>query len=806
MDPHSIVTLELSSLLDLVASHAQTPLGRERVLNLIPATVRAEIECALDLTMECVAFLESGERFGLAGIADPRPSLLRLQVEGTALEPSQVLELEHLIAVGIGLRDVFRNPGEHEQYPGLAGVAGRIPDLRRLLLDIKGKVLPGGEIADTASPALREIRREIQTGRTRIHRSLEGVLRQQARAVQEEFITFRNSRFVIPVRTDSRVQVPGVVHGLSSSGQTTYIEPLSVIDQNNELVRLHEQEELEITRILRMITDAFRANQEGIRRLSDSVAEVDLAQAKARFSLEFSCVRPEMSHTREMRLHGARHGLLESALRQSGGGAVPISFDLDDMHQVLVISGPNAGGKTVVLKTVGLIALMAQMGIPVPAAEAVLPIFDQVFADIGDQQSIAANLSTFTAHMCNIARMAEKVTPRTLLLIDEVGTGTDPEEGAALAVAIVDFFRRTGATTLATTHYNPLKMWASKTDGVLNASVEFDEKTLRPTYRLTVGIPGASAGLEIARRMLVPDAILEQARALADPDHILAGDYLRKLRTLVEEQGALRAALEEERAAASRDQARLEEEFLRREQARSAAFDKAMEGAMRQFEQQSEVLIRGLKDRVAEEKVRRAAQNRGAQLRRAARESKEAMEPEMDSAAPGSPSTCAGSAVPQPRQDRAGAEPVEGDRVWVRPLGQAGTLDSIHEETYTVSVGLLKFRARRDDLQVLESAPATNPKLPVRKPAPELSLEQPLPAEINVIGLNSDDARLRVDKFLDQAFLAGFESVRIIHGHGKGVLRRAVAELLSGHPQVESFRPAPPNQGGGGATVVQIRQ
>ena len=806
MDPHSIATLELSSLLDLVARHSQTPLGRERVLNLKPAADRSEIEYALDLTMECIAFLESGQRFGLSGIADPETSFMRLQVEGAVLEPLQVLELERLVAVGMGLRDLFRRPEEHQKYPELAGVTGRIPDLRRLLLDIKGKVLPGGEIADNASPQLREIRREIQTSRTRIHKSLEGILRQQARAVQEEFITFRNGRFVIPVRTDSRVQVPGVVHGLSSSGQTTYVEPLSVIDQNNELVRLHEQEALEIMRILRTITDAFRANQEGIRKLADSVAEVDLAQAKARFSLEFSCVRPEMSHTREMRLHGARHGLLESALRQSGGSAVPISFDLDDTHQVLVISGPNAGGKTVVLKTVGLIALMAQMGIPVPAAEAVLPVFDQVFADIGDQQSIAANLSTFTAHMRNIAGMAERVTPRTLLLIDEVGTGTDPEEGAALAVAIVDFFRRTGATTLATTHYNPLKMWASKTEGVRNASVEFDENTLRPTYRLTVGIPGASAGLEIARRMRMPEAILEKARALADPNHTLAGDYLKKLRTLVDEQGALRSALDEERAAASREQTRLQEMFLHREQARSAEFDKAMEGAMRQFEQQSEALIRGLKDRIAEEKVRRVAQNRGAQLRRVARESKKAVEPGIEPGAPGSPSARVGSAAPQSQQDRASAEPVEGDRVWVRPLGQAGTLDSIHEETYTVSIGLLKFRARREDLQWLESVPAAQAEPPASKPAPELSLEQPLPAEINVIGLNADEAQIRVDKFLDQAFLAGFESVRVIHGHGRGILRRAIAALLSGHPQVESFRPAPPNQGGAGATVVQIRQ
>jgi DNA mismatch repair protein MutS2 len=803
MDQHTFETLELSALLDLLARHVQTPIGRRRVLYLRPTANRATIDGSLNLTTECVQFLDSGRQFGLSGMDDPEPGLARLQVEGTTLEARQVLELEHLVAVAMNLRDLFRGAEEREHFPSLAAIMNQIPDLRRLLAEIRGKVLPDGQIDDNASPELRRIRHELQVSRTRIHRALESILRQQARAVQEEIITFRNGRFVIPVRTDSRVQVPGVVHGLSSSGQTTFIEPLSVIDQNNDLVRLHEQEEIEIARILLAITEAFRANRQAIRSIAETIADIDLGQAKARLSLEFACVRPRISDGREILLRDARHLLLEHALRQSGNCAVPISLALDDAHQVLVISGPNAGGKTVVLKTMGLIALMAQMGLHVPANEAVLPVFGQVLADIGDQQSIAANLSTFTAHMRNIATMAGKVVSPTLLLIDEVGTGTDPEEGAALAVAVVDYFRRAGATTLATTHYNPLKMWASQTEGVLNASVEFDERTLRPTYRLIMGVAGASSGLEIAHRMDVPDSILEQARSLANPDHTLASEYLKRLKTLVDEQAALRAALEAERAATARKLARLDEEFSQREAARRAEFESALERATREFNLQSEQLIRSLKDRITSEKLKKVAQNRAAQLRHSGREATQRIEAEigLDVSGPAGKEARAGSL-----EERRGVEPAEGDRVWVRPLSQAGIVESIHEETYTVSVGSLKFRARRGDLQFLETASSPAQGRPQVKPAPELSLDQQFTPEINVIGLTADEAVQRVDKFLDDAFLAGAESVRIIHGHGKGILRRAIAELLTGHPQVHKFQLAPPDQGGGGATIVDLQK
>ncbi|HWP44334.1 MAG TPA: Smr/MutS family protein, partial [Blastocatellia bacterium] len=706
----------------------------------------------------------------------------------------------------MSLRGQFNEMEMRERYPELAAITRSLPDLHRPLSSMRGKILPSGEIDDNASPELRRIRREINERRNRIYRSLEGLMREGApSAIQEEIVTIRNGRFVIPVRTDSRGQVPGVMHGLSSSGQTTFVEPLGVIEQNNELVRLREQEEVEINQILLALTNLLRENLPAIRLVVDSIAEIDFIQARARLSIEFNCVRPEMTADRRLLLREARHPLLEHALRQSGGKIVPISFELDQAHQTMVISGPNAGGKTVVLKTVGLIALMAQMGLHVPAAEAVLPVFDQVLADIGDHQSIAANLSTFTAHMKNISEMASQVSPQALILIDEVGTGTDPDEGAALGVAIVDYFRRAGATVIATTHYNPLKVWASQTEGVLNASVEFDERTLRPTYRLITGIAGASAGIEIARRMNIPEEIVAQSERLIDRSHTLASQYLKRLKSLVDEQESLRIALEEERQATAEKYARLDIEFARREAERRAEFEAELARVIREFTAESDRLVNDLKDRVARARLKKESEARAAELRRSA-----GLRLRKQIASSPAPPARAGETVAEPA-DSLLSEPEEireRDLVRIISLDREGTVESIDDGTYTVLVGSLRFRARREELRLVKSASPQASKrardLP-RGVSAEIEVDESFSPELNIIGSTVDEATGRVDKFLDEAYLAGVESVRIVHGHGKGALRRAVSELLSGHPHVESFQAAPSNQGGQGATLVRLR-
>jgi DNA mismatch repair protein MutS2 len=785
MDERTFATLEVKVLIELAARHVQTAQGRLRMTNLRPSASRAEILTALETTGECVEFLNTMGRFGLSGIEDPGPVMAQLHIEGTSLEPKQILALETLLFVSKEVKELIKATEPESQFPHLLGMAARIPDVRHILAEIHGKILPNGEVDDNASPELRIVRRDLTERRYRIHRTLESILRGQAQAVQEDIITFRNGRFVIPVRTDSRNQVPGVVHGLSSSGQTTFVEPMTVIDQNNDLVRLREQEEIEISRILLSITESLRENVESIRMIVEILTELDVAQAKASFALEFKCVVPQISTGSKYVLRDARHVLLEHALRSSGSKPVPISLELDDESHVLIISGPNAGGKTVVLKTLGLVSLMAQMGFHVPAREALLPIFDQVFADIGDQQSIAANLSTFTAHMRNIAETAHKVQPPALVLLDEVGTGTDPDEGAALAIAIVDFFHRTGAVTIASTHYPNLKMWASRNTGVRNASVEFDERTLRPTYRLIMGIAGASSGIEIARRMRVSEDILEKAKALIEPSHAEAREYLKRLKETLDEQERLRASLEEERTAVAEKYSRLDSDFAKQEEARRTEFEAALARVVTDFKAESDRAVRKIKDRIEAARIKRAVDNQAAELRRKSAGLRKG---------PGDPDQAAFRDTTEELQ--------EGDRVRIASLEREGIVESIRDGTYSVMVGPLRYRAERSDLE-RTGARQNQPQLP-RVTVSE-SQEEAV-SELKVIGLRADEALDRVDKFLDQAFLAGIETIRIIHGHGKGILRNAIAELLSGHPQVERFSLATPGKGGGGATIVELKK
>ncbi len=789
MDERTFETLELNDLIILASRHVQTAPGRHRMHRLRPSTSRAEILRELEITSECVQFLNTRGRFGLSGIEEIDPIVAQLHIEGTSLEPKQILAIERLLFIGKELKESIKSTEPTGRFPHLLRIASGIPDLRPLLASIHGKILPNGEIDDNASPELRIVRKELAERRHRIHRTLESIFRGQVHAVQEEIITFRNGRFVIPVRTDSRNLVPGVVHGLSSSGQTTFVEPMNVIDQNNDLVRLKEQEAIEISRILLSITESLRENIDSVRSSLEIVTALDVAQAKALFAAEFDCIAPKISEGPLYALRDARHLLLEHSLRSSGARPVPISLELDENHQVLIISGPNAGGKTVVLKTLGLISLMAQMGFHVPASDALLPVFEQVFADIGDHQSIAANLSTFTAHMRNIGETAHRVRPPALILLDEVGTGTDPDEGGALAIAIVEYFRRAGATTIASTHYPSLKMWASQAEGVRNASVEFDERTLRPTYRLILGIAGASSGLEIARRMHVTDDILSRAKALLEPSHAAARDYLQRLKETMDEQETLRASLEEERAAVAEKYSQMETEFAKREEARRKEFEAALAQVLDDFKAESNRALRVVKDHIEAARLKKQAENQTMALRK---KSAKLQTTGKESGAPSSP-------IPGSTE-----EIREGDRVRVQSLDREGAVESIREGTYHVMIGPLRYRADREDLIRIGSA---SPILPTPSPRGTM-VDTPGDAvsELKVIGLTADEALDQVDRFLDQAFLTGVENVRIIHGHGKGILRKAIADFLAKHPQVERFNLAPPEKGGGGATMVELRK
>ncbi|MGH9957626.1 MAG: endonuclease MutS2, partial [Pyrinomonadaceae bacterium] len=677
------------------------------------------------------------------------------------------------------------------------------------------------------------------------------------------------------VKTDHRGQIKGVAHGFSSSGATAFVEPLETIEANNELQNLRETEEREIHKILLGLSVELRSQLPAIEMASQVVAELDFINAKALFHQKFNCVIPDVvgnsnvgaksanvqfgtagvsptgkqgspeTHNlsdleggkaarASFELIEARHPLLEENLRGSGGSVVPVSFALHEPDNAMVISGANAGGKTVVLKTAGLLSLMALSGLPVPAHEARVPFFRSVLADIGDHQSLAANLSTFTSHVANISRMIELCKAPALVLLDEVGTGTDPEEGSALGVAIVDHFRKVcGAQVMATTHYSGLKMYASNEPGVLNASVEFDEPTLRPTYRLIVGVAGSSSGLEIARRFGISNEIIGHASARVQDSSRQATEYLRRIKQEAEKAFELGAALAEERAAVAEKFGALDREAQKRERERQTEFERTLQKSISEFEKRARELITKIEDRAGRLKIEREAQKQTAEIKREAqrltratragastnlslpdsrgvrivREGQE-MRPEKASGAALEPAAVELDYVPAPSR-----EIVAGDRVRLRSFGSVGIVDSVKGDEAEVRVKSLRFREKLENLELVEEISPPKPEAGrfarLRPSATDLHLAasgENARAEINVIGQRADEAVEAVDKFLDEAVMNSLSQVRVVHGHGTGALRRAVAELLSDHPHVARFTSAPQDQGGSGATVVELRQ
>jgi DNA mismatch repair protein MutS2 len=827
MNEQAFATLDYEGLRALVRRYAQTPAGRARADELAPLPTTEEVRRALNAVTECAELRARGVRWSFDELADPSDALARLAIEGTLLEPLVLLELARLCEQAADARAAVA--AEREAAPVLWELVAELPrTLPGLAARVFSKILPGGELDDRASPELARVRADIVRLRSTITRSLETLMRRSEEAIQDELVTLRNDRFVIPVRADHRGRVRGVAHGFSSSGATVFIEPLETIESNNELQHLRETEEREITRILFTLTAELRQELPAIELAARAVAELDFVNAKAVLAAHLRSVAPLIDEGGALELVEARHPLLEENLREQGLEVVPVSLRLDAARPVMVISGANAGGKTVVLKTAGLLSLMALSGLHVPAREARVPPYASVLADIGDRQSLAANLSTFTSHIANIRRMIELCRAPALVLLDEAGTGTDPEEGSALGVAVVDHFRRAcGAHVIATTHYSGLKMYAANEEGVANASVEFDERTLEPTYRLLVGVAGSSSGLEIARRFRLPEEVIDAARALVDEQTLAAERYLRRIRREAEEAERLRRALEEERRAVAEKYSSLEAAAEKRERERQSEFARELERAVADFERQSRELYSKIEDRAARVRVEREAERRAAELRREAQQQRTHA---RSAAAPrgGEPGgvrvvrhgrTDETPTAPLSSNDAAPARDIAvGDEVRLRTLGMTGKVESLGNGEAEVRVKNLRFREKVSNLELV--APASKPKKEedntlagrlrrMQQGGTEVRLKQSREtpeAELNLIGRTTDEARDELDKFLDEAYLHGHSHVRIIHGHGTGALRRAVAEHLRQHPHVESFDLAPDNQGGAGATVVELKQ
>src|SRR5580658_5563707 len=555
--------LEFDSLRDLLRGYASSPLGQGLIAHLAPSTDREWIENQQQLTTEIREFRRVGGRFDFSGLLDVTKVTEKSRIAGSALETTEIRDVLLVVDRAAEWREITLSPpaAMKSEWKAVSLLSSGIADFTEFLRAFHNKILPDGTLDDKASPELARIRRDIEKQRRSIHDSLRGYLRRlsEGGAVQDELVTIRGERFVIPVKVEQKRRVQGVVHGASSSGQTVFVEPLETIEQNNELVRLFDEEQSEIHRILLEMTQTIGVYSAPILASVRALGELELQFAKARFAEDYNCVevslcgagriRPSASEARaaSLLLQTARHPLLERNLKLKNLSIIPTTVELasescedvgttrpaaearSNNFRQLVITGPNTGGKTVTLKTVGLIALMAQSGLPVPADRAELPIFDAVLADIGDYQSIEQNLSTFSAHVTNIDFISRTATRDSLVLLDELGSATDPEEGAALAVAIAEHFRKTGCMIVISTHHTSLKVYGANTGGVINASVGFNESTLQPTYELKIGVPGASAGINIAQRLGLNPAIIEFARARLGSPTKDVGEFLERL-------------------------------------------------------------------------------------------------------------------------------------------------------------------------------------------------------------------------------------------------------------------------------------
>jgi len=782
----SLDALEFERLKKLLSRYISTDDARQLLERMTPTTNLDELETEHTLVAEGMAYLRV-QRVPFREVTLLSAAIDKLAVVGARLEIEEIESIQTFLGQIEGLRVRWKE--EAEAFPNLARKAAHLPDLRDLAKHL-GRAVHDGEVDDRYSPELARIRRSIESARSRVTSKLESMLRSPdyANQLQDQLVTVRNGRFVIPVRADQKRSVEGIIHGTSSSGATVFMEPLAVLELNNELVRLHEAEFQEVIRILTELTERIQDSAPQLLAGRELHSEIELVFAKARFGREFDCGRPAFSTRNLLSLVKARHPLLEDNLRSEGRSISAVSLDLDPTRRILVISGPNAGGKTVVLKTVGLLALMAQSGIPVPADEATLPIFDQILADIGDQQSIANHLSTFSAHVLSIKAMLESATPTSLILLDEIGSSTEPGEGAALGKAVLDRFRQIGCLAIATTHYNRLKVYAETTKDVSNAAMEFNEQTLEPTYRLIHGLAGASSGLKIAERLQMPATVLHDATAFLDTGEADVALYVEELRRRIGDLESEKAALEVERKDFEAQRTRELTALQERHKEEMARAERRVQQIAKEMSDRAAKELESVQEESLKKKYQRKLDAVTAHATSQIRHEKEKVSEKRQ---PSSPVRVSEKV------------PVEvGSRVFVGSLGVTGSVLSVHTGEAEVLVGNIRLRRPLGDLEVTEKPSL---KLP---PGVRVSITSadPVSSEINLLGCTVDDATSRADKFLDEAFLAQLPEVRIVHGTGTGALRNAIADLLKNHPHVVRFEFAPQSQGGRGVTIATLRE
>jgi len=792
--------LEFDRLRELLRQRTTCGPGRRAVEALEFSRDLASLQGQFALIREARGWLRSGNELGFGGLVDPLGWLENIAGPGVALEAAELLQAASLLETAAWLRVQFRE--QAAKFPLLSARAAAIENFRDVLAAIRRCILPNGDISDHASPALRRIRASMVETRESIQKTLKQILRSRYAEVGEDYVTLRNERFVIPVRAETRRSIPGVVHGASGTGQTVFLEPLETLESNNQLVQLSEDETAEILRVLRELTERLQAARPELLKAAETIAELDGVFARGRFAQDFDAAWPEFSDAGELRLEAARHPVLEDKLKREQRAIVPMNLSLNREERLLVISGPNTGGKTVALKTTGLAALAAQTGIPVAAQRAVLPLFDEVLVDIGDEQSIAADLSTFSAHLLNLKSILCTATANSLVLVDEMGTGTAPEEGAALAVALLEEFQAKGCLVLATTHYDRLKAYASTAEGVLNGAVEFDDVNLRPTYRLMVGVPGGSSGIAIARRLGLSEEIVARATALLSPQSREAADLIAYLHRSREELDRMQKQMTEERHALETERTKLRTEWAGRQQKRIQDLEAQFAGMQKRFEENVASVVEAVKERELRGQTEKLARRKLGQVRSEAREDLNAAV--VQTIAESQADLGSSSAIAGP-VDAERLQP--GAKVRVRGFSKPVIFRRLDGPNAEIEAGPLRMKVAADEIVGVESAPTG--EVAGRSAAVSGALSAPsrfaVANEINVIGQTVEQATEQVDKFLDDAAMAHLPSVRIIHGHGTGALRKGLGEFLRTHPLVAKHASEEQERGGRAITIVELR-
>ena len=830
MHAGALRALEFDRIVSVVAGLALTPTGEAQLAGLLPLTDAGRVVAAQRATTEGVRFLTDHPGFPLRAPSDLESLIGAIGVEGRALEPLRLIGLaDYLESIEQSRTAVRRKAASfsilNALVEGVASFTHEIAEVRRT-------IDPAGDVFDHSSPRLASLRDRLRKQRSRLRTTLEAFLRGRdtAKYLQEQVVTDRNGRYVLVVRAEHRSAIPGILHGASASGASLFLEPLSTVEINNDVVAIEEEEAEEVRRILLALTDAFRSRPAELHDTFDAATALDVIQAKARFAHMVGGVEPAISADGAFELRGARHPLLirGTGLNCSGDSdeqfnPVPVDILLTPPRSVLVVTGPNTGGKTVAIKTAGLLVAMAQAGLHIPAElGSRLPVFKSLFADIGDEQSISASLSTFSAHIGNVVSMDRDLALPALVLLDEVGAGTDPVEGGALGIAVIDRFRQRGAHLIATTHYDSLKSYASTTAGVVSAAFGFDAETFAPTYRLIYGSPGRSLAIEIAARLGMPSDVIAAARQHLSAREQQLAEHLAKidddLRALERERRL--AARARETLAESELQLRVREDSVRqREETFRRRQHEQLDERAREARREIDGIIKELKSRAAALALEAAQQATARQMAprlstgdagRARADARAAVDvvvnrlKEDATLKDGAPLQEGGAGgAPADPSDASGTLLTPGARVAVGGLGLEGTVIQVRGGHADLDVRGKRLRAALSDLRLIATAAAA-PK-PQVKLTVDLQPREHAPADLNVIGCTVDEALSRAEKFLDDTTVTDQHSVRLIHGHGTGQLRRALATFLKSHPLVAHFELAAPDKGGGGVTVVELK-